>query len=67
MADMATKHQTKGSTAVAADPGYTLPENAPKWMKMGFEIAQQVRRSGIKLPKDLAKNHDSYIRRARRA
>ena len=61
------KRITKGSTAVASEPDTTLPENAPHWMKMGFEIAQQIRRSGIKLPKDLAKNHDSYIRSARRA
>jgi hypothetical protein len=61
------KRATKGSTAVVSEPDRSLPEHAPQWMKMGFEIAQEIRRSGIKLPKDLAKNHDSYIRRARRA
>ena len=57
---MASKRQSKGSTAVASKPDYTLPKDAPQWMKILFEGAQRIRRSGVKLPSDLAANHDHY-------
>ncbi|GEM_PF-5521599 len=57
---MASKKRTKGSSAVAEGPDYTLPEGAPEWMKIAFEGAQRLRRLGIKLPSDMAENHDFY-------
>jgi hypothetical protein len=54
------KRQTKGSTAVVSEPDYSLPENAPRWMKVAFEEAQRLRRLGVKLPSDMAENHDFY-------
>jgi hypothetical protein len=57
---MASKRQSKGSAAVASEPDYTLPENAPRWMKIAFEGARRIRESGVTLPTDTAENHDAY-------
>ena len=63
---MATKKQTKGSSAVAEGPDYTLPEGAPEWMRIAFEGARKIRESGIKLPSDMAENHRDYARGRKR-
>jgi hypothetical protein len=62
---MATKRQTKGSAAVVSEPDYSLPDDAPEWMKVGFREAQRLRKLGIVGPRDLAANHDYYIRKQR--
>jgi hypothetical protein len=63
---MATKRQAKGSTAVVSEPDYSLPDDAPEWMKIAFEGARKIRESGVKLPTDMAEHHRDYARGRKR-